>query len=181
MLHASPLDRPGRAACGPSSTTASADAGRGGSSRGSRCDQTSPPPSRPGGARSSVAPGQPRRAAAPPRRSGQHGQPRRARPRSRGKKGATATRAPESQRLGAARVVEVQPLHHGLRVALGAGRHLRGTARLGDLIERQETLAGALMRRAGGQLTQVFRCLAPPVIVNAQHARSRYSPIRLPP
>src|SRR4051794_15238061 len=59
------------------------------------------------------------------------------------------------------RVVEVQPLHHGLRMPVGAGRHLRGTARLGDLIERQEALAGALMGRAGGQLTQVFRCLAP--------------------
>jgi len=120
-----------------------------------------------------VAPGQPRRAVPPPRPAGWRGQPRRGRPRSRGKGGA-ATGAPKGQRLGAVRVVEVQPLHHGLWVAMGARCHLCGTARLGDFVERQKALAGALMGCTGGQLTQVLRCLVPPVIVNAQHDRGRY-------
>ena len=49
------------------------------------------------------------------------------------------TRGPEAltfRRTGAVRVVEVQPLHHGLWVAMGARCHLCGTARLGDFVKR---------------------------------------------
>ena len=42
-------------------------------------------------------------------------------------------------------------------------------------------LAGSLMSCTHGQLTQVLRCLAPPVIINAQHVRGRYRSVRLPP
>src|SRR3954469_23968689 len=46
------------------------------------------------------------------------------------------------QRLGAAGVVEMQPLHHRLRVTARALGNARGAALLSDFIERQKALAG---------------------------------------
>jgi hypothetical protein len=68
------------------------------------------------------------------------------------------------------RVVGVQPAHHGLRVSARARGEARGaTALLGDVVERQEALAGARVGRAHRQPPQVLRRLAPPGMINGQH------------
>ncbi len=51
---------------------------------------------------------------------------------------------------------------------VGARRSRRGATLLGDLVERQEAFAGALMGSAHCQLAQVLRHLAPPGMVNVQ-------------
>jgi hypothetical protein len=54
-------------------------------------------------------------------------------------------------------------------------RHLGGTTQVGttarwrDVMERQEALAGAPVRRAHRQLAQVLRRLAPAGMINRQH------------
>jgi hypothetical protein len=62
--------------------------------------------------------------------------------------------------------VGVQPLHHGLRVAPGARRHLRGATPLSNGVEGESALAGARMRRVQSQPPQVVRCLTPAGTVN---------------
>ncbi len=89
-----------------------------------------------------------------------------------GQRGA-ATGAPVGQRFRTAGVGEMQPLHHGLRVAARARRNACGAALLGDFVERQEALAGALMGSACRQPAQVLHCLAPPGMINTQHDRGR--------
>ena len=51
--------------------------------------------------------------------------------------------------------------------------HLRGAMRLGDLVERQKALAGALMGSTRRRVPQVFLRLAPTGMVNVQHGRGR--------
>ncbi len=172
VLPACAAGRLDRAASWPSSTTAPGDAGRRGLSRGSSCDRTPHPPSRPSAARSSAAPGRPRLGVAPRRCAGRRGQPSQGRPRYRGKGGAAAG-APVGQRLRTAGVVEMQPLHHGLRMTARARCNACGAAFLGDFVECQEALAGALMRSGRRQAAQVLRCLAPPGMINTQHDRGR--------
>jgi hypothetical protein len=87
-------------------------------------------------------------------------------------KGGTAAGAAIDERLGTALVIEMNPPHHRLRVAVRARRHLRGAVRLRDLVERQKALAGARMRRAGRQPPQILRRLTPPRGVDTQHAGS---------
>jgi hypothetical protein len=88
-----------------------------------------------------------------------------------GQRGAAAG-ALIGQRLRAAGVVEMQPLHPRLRVTVRALGNAGGAALLSDFIERQKALAGARMGRARRQPTQIRRRLAPPRMVNAQHNRS---------
>ena len=102
---------------------------------------------------------------------GRHGPSRQDRPRSPGKGGA-ATGALIDQRLGAAGVVEMQPLHHRLRVTARPLGNTRGAALLSDLIERQKALAGARMGRAHRQLTEIRRRLIPSRMLNTQHDRA---------
>ena len=82
-------------------------------------------------------------------------------------KGGAATAALILQCLGAALVVAVQPTHHGLWVAAGALRHLRGARALGNIVKRQEPLATVGMGRTEGHLTQIRLRLAPMVVVNS--------------
>ena len=87
-------------------------------------------------------------------------------------KGGAAAGALIGQRLGAAGVVEMQPLQHRLRVTVCALGNARGAALLSDLIERQKALAGARMGRAHRQPTEIRRRLIPSRMVNTQHNRS---------
>ncbi len=69
----------------------------------------------------------------------------------------------------------MQPAHDGLRMATRPYRHLGGTtACLCDVIEREEALAGAPVRRAHRQPTQVFWRLAPAGMINRQHDGAAY-------
>src|SRR3954452_10256723 len=86
--------------------------------------------------------------------------------------GGAATGALIGQRLGAAGVVEMQPLHHRLRVTARLCGNPRGATLLSDLIERQKALAGARVGRAHRQLAEIRRRLAPSRRLNAQHNRS---------
>ena len=83
------------------------------------------------------------------------------------RKGGAATGALVGQRLGAVLVIQVQPLHHGLRVAAGAPGHLRGTGTLGHVVQSKETLAGAAVRGRQGQAAQVRPRLVPALVVNS--------------
>jgi hypothetical protein len=74
--------------------------------------------------------------------------------------------------LGAAGVVEMQPLQYRLRVTARLCGNPRGTTLLSDFIERQKALAAARMGRAHRQLTEVRWRLIPSRMVNAQHKRS---------
>ena len=74
--------------------------------------------------------------------------------------------------LGAADVVEMEPLHHRLRVTARPLGNTRGAALLSDFIERQKALAGARMGRAHRQLTEIRRRLIPSRILNTQHNSS---------
>src|SRR3954454_22809061 len=85
--------------------------------------------------------------------------------------GGAAAGALIGQRLGAAGVVEMQPLHHRLRVTARLCGNPRGTTLLSDFIERQKALAGARMGRAHRQPTEIRRRLIPSRMVNAQHKR----------
>jgi len=110
--------------------------------------------------------------AAPRRCAGRRGRPHRGRPRGRGQGGGgRRCAAGPAPRGGAAGGVEMQPLPHGLRLTARARRHPRGAALPGDLMERQEALAGAPMRTAGRQPAQVLWRLAPPGMVNVPHGK----------
>ena len=82
-------------------------------------------------------------------------------------KGGAATGAPIDQRLGAVFVVDVQPIHHGLRVAAGAHRDLRRTGALGNIVKSQEALARAGVSGVEGHLPQIRLRLAPARVVNS--------------
>jgi hypothetical protein len=60
----------------------------------------------------------------------------------------------------------MQPAHHGLRMAAGARRHLRGTGAFSDIMQSQKTLAAASMCGIEGHLTQIRLRLAPTLVVN---------------
>jgi hypothetical protein len=83
-----------------------------------------------------------------------------------------ATGALVDQRLGAVRVIEMQPLHYRLWITARLRGNARGTALLSDLIERQKALADAPMGRAHRQPTQIRRRLILSRMVNTQHNRS---------
>ena len=83
-----------------------------------------------------------------------------------GQKGA-ATGALIGQRLGTVFVVGVQLTHHGLRPSSRAFGNRRGTAALGNLVQRQEAFARAGVRRRQGQMAQIRHCLLPAPMVNS--------------
>jgi hypothetical protein len=58
-------------------------------------------------------------------------------------------------------------------VTAGALGYLRGTPRLGDLVEGEEALAAALMGSIRREVAQVLRGLTPPGMVNSQHGRDQ--------
>jgi NAD(P)-dependent dehydrogenase (short-subunit alcohol dehydrogenase family) len=76
-------------------------------------------------------------------------------------KGGAATGALIRQRLGAVLVVGVKPTHHGLRPSSRAFGNRRGTAALGNLVQRQEAFARAGMRGGQGQMAQIRYRLVP--------------------
>ena len=83
-----------------------------------------------------------------------------------GKKGTAAARAAERERVGAALIIGVHPIHHRVSPPACAHGHLGGAAVLGDVEEGEGPLTGAGMGCAHGQLTQVLRRLTPARIVN---------------
>ena len=60
-----------------------------------------------------------------------------------GKKGTAAARAAERERVGAALVIGVHPIHHRVSPPACAHGHLGGAAVLGDVKQSQRPLAGA--------------------------------------
>src|SRR3954454_2812380 len=93
--------------------------------------------------------------------------PRRARLRAVGKKGTATAGAAERERVGAALVIGVHPIHHGVSPPARAQGHLGGAAVLGDVKEGEGPLAGAGMRRIQGHVAQVLRRLTPARVVNS--------------
>ena len=83
-----------------------------------------------------------------------------------GKKGTAAARAAERERVGAALVIGVHPIHHRVSPPARAHRHLGGAAVLGDVEQSQCPLAGAGVRCAHGQVAQILWRLTPARIVN---------------
>jgi hypothetical protein len=83
-----------------------------------------------------------------------------------GKKGTATARAAERERVGAALIIGVHPLHHRVSPPTRAHRHLGGAAVLGDVKQSQRPLAGAGVGRAQGHVAQVLRRLTPARIVN---------------
>ena len=142
--------------------------------RGSTSGQSGFAPVQPSARASSAARGRPRLRAGWPHFAGRRGPVPQGLRRSLGKGGA-ATSTLIGQRPGAMLVLQVQPLHHGLRVPPRARRHLRRATRLGDLVKRQETLARALMGSTCRELAQAVRGLAPTGMINAQHGRGEQS------
>lgn len=63
-------------------------------------------------------------------------------------------------------VVAVQPVHDGLGMPAGPGGNLCGTVALNNVMQSEEPLATASMRRAQGQTAQISRCLAPALMIN---------------
>jgi len=86
-----------------------------------------------------------------------------------GKKGTAAARAAERERVGAALIIGVHPIHHRVGPPTRAQGHLRGAAVLGDVKQSKGPLAGAGMGCAQGQMTQVLRRLAPARAINTDH------------
>jgi hypothetical protein len=82
------------------------------------------------------------------------------------KKGTAAARTTERERVGAALVIGVHPIHHRVSPPTRAPGHLGGAAVLGDVKQSQRPLAGAGMRCAQGQVTQVLRRLTPAREIN---------------
>ena len=82
------------------------------------------------------------------------------------KKGTTAAGAAEHERVGAAPIVGVHPIHHRVSPPTRARGDLGGAAVLGDVKQSQGPLAGAGMRRIQGQVAQVLRRLTPARIIN---------------
>jgi hypothetical protein len=83
-----------------------------------------------------------------------------------GKKGTATARAAERERIGAALIVGVHPIHHRVSPPARAPGHLRGAAVLSDVKQSQRPLAGAGVGRAQGQVAQVLRCLTPARAIN---------------
>src|SRR3954464_10617826 len=156
------------------STTACGGAGPRGSSRGSTSGRSARGPSRPDGARSSVAMDQPPRRAErlPPARRERLPCAGRRRPHHEAllrssRKGGTAAGAAKDESVGATFVLGVHPIHHGLRMAPGARGHTRGARALCDLIESKGPLTGAGMGRAQGDVAHILRGPTPARIINA--------------
>ena len=84
-----------------------------------------------------------------------------------GKKGTAAAGAAERERVGAALVVGVHPIHHRVSPPARAQGHLGGAAVLSDVNQSKGPLAGAGMRRIQGQVAQVLRRLTPARVVNS--------------
>jgi hypothetical protein len=84
-----------------------------------------------------------------------------------GKKGTAAACAAERERVGAALIIGVYPIHHRVGPPARAPGHLRGAAVLGDVEQGECPLAGAGMRCAQSQVPQVLRRLTPARIINA--------------
>ena len=84
-----------------------------------------------------------------------------------GKKGTAAARAAERERVGAALVIGVHPIHHRVSPPARAHGHLGGAAVLGDVKEGERPLAGAGMRCAHSQVAQILWRLTPARIVNS--------------
>ncbi len=51
----------------------------------------------------------------------------------------------------------------------GPGGNLCGTVALNNVMQSEEPLATASMRRAQGQTAQISRCLAPALMINVEH------------
>ena len=83
-----------------------------------------------------------------------------------GKKGTATAGAAERERVGAALVIGVHPIHHRVSPPARAHGHLGGAAVLGDVEQSQRPLAGAGLRGAQRQVPQVLRRLTPTRIVN---------------
>jgi hypothetical protein len=64
-------------------------------------------------------------------------------------------------------IVAVQPIHDGLRTTAGAFCDPSGAGALRDIVQGQQSLAGAGMGGIQGHLPQVSRGLAPAIIINA--------------
>jgi hypothetical protein len=84
-----------------------------------------------------------------------------------GKKGTAAARTTEDERVGAALIIGVHPIHHRVSPPARAPGHLGGAAMLGDVKQSQRPLTGAGVGCAQGQLTQVLRCLTPARAINS--------------
>ena len=83
-----------------------------------------------------------------------------------GKKGTATTRAAERERVGAALVIGVYPIHHRVGPPTRAPGYLGGAAVLGDIEEGEGPLAGAGMGCAQSQVPQVLRRLTPARAIN---------------
>jgi hypothetical protein len=83
-----------------------------------------------------------------------------------GKKGTATAGAAEHERVGAALIVGVHPIHHRVSPPTRARGDLGGAAVLGDVKQSPRPLAGAGMGRAQSQMTQVLRCLTPAREIN---------------
>jgi hypothetical protein len=86
-----------------------------------------------------------------------------------GKKGTAAARAAERERVGAALIIGVHPIHHRVSPPTRAPGHLGGAAVLSDVKQSKGPLARAGMRCAQGQMTQVLRRLTPARAINTDH------------
>jgi hypothetical protein len=86
-----------------------------------------------------------------------------------GKTGTAAARAADRERVGAALMIGVHPIHHRVGSPARAPGHLRGAAVLGDVKEGEGPLAGAGMRCAQSQVPHVLRRLPPARILNTDH------------
>ena len=71
------------------------------------------------------------------------------------------------QRTGAVFGVGMQPTHHGLRPPPRAFGNRRGTAAVGNLVQRQKAFARAGMRSSQGRMAQIRHCLIPAPMVNS--------------
>ena len=67
-----------------------------------------------------------------------------------GNKGTAAASAAERERIGAALIVGVPPIHHRVSPPARAPGHLRSAAVLGDVKQSQRPLAGAGVGGAQG-------------------------------
>ena len=83
-----------------------------------------------------------------------------------GKKGTASAGAAERERVGAALVVGVHPIHHRVSSPARAPGHLGGAAVLGDVKQSQRPLAGAGVGCAQSQVPQVLWRLTPARAIN---------------
>src|SRR4051794_36437607 len=86
--------------------------------------------------------------------AGRRRPPRRGRLRAGGKRGTAAACAAERERVGAALVIGVHPIHHGMGPPARAHGRLRRAAVLGDVEQSKRPLAGAGMGCAQRQVAQ---------------------------